>query len=297
MISPAINRKISALAIALGSATLATAAFTPSADAFTLTYDSYFGTTNTPGTGVSAQAEFEFIDQGAGNVLLELTITNTTNNSGESLFNIENSLSDGDADYVNTSGATDGSLLGLGFDLGDAIDDVTSISYLSGSDDTFDNFFDGTAYLTGNLKDTDGNIVFGGSGDTFDIGIGARSSTSDIGGNGGSPNVGLFAGDSTTVQFSLSGNGISAASLLQSLEDGYEDGTSIAGARFRAVNAGAGSDKLAGGVLEAAPIPETPNPPKSVPEPSLMLGVGLVGAALLKHKRNQGGAKVAGASH
>ena len=292
MLSPSINGKVSALAIALGSAALATAAFAPSADAFTLTYDSAFGSTNNPSTGASAQVDFSFTQDG-NDVLLQLDVTNTTN--GESIYNTLNGFSTGDADYVANGGADTATLMGFGFDVTDDFDDI-NYSYETASSN-FSNFFDGDARLTGNSS----NEVLGSgvvNGYRFDLGFGLNNSANNIG--GGNPNGGLTAGNSTSLVLRLSGSNLDAMALETALENAYKTNALAAGARFQQVGVNgdtSGSDKIGGGYLEASPIPDNPSPPKSVPEPSLMLGVGLVGAALLKRKQNQDAAALAIADH
>lgn len=61
-----------------GVAIAASALTATNADAFTLTFDSFFGTSNSEGTGAIAQVDFTFVDLGADTVLLQLGIDNTT---------------------------------------------------------------------------------------------------------------------------------------------------------------------------------------------------------------------------
>ena len=298
MTFPPLTRNILATAVALGSATVATAAFSPSAAAFTLTYDSYFGSTNTPGTGASAQVDFTFTDQADGSVLLTLDVENTT--GGGSLFNqaqyntdLSSDLSSGDAGYVNTGESVKATFTGFGFDLTSDFDAI-DFDYLSGGNDFFGNFYDGNSFLSGNASGVDGGGITNGQ--RFDIGLGLKGNDARGIGDQGNVSSGLKAGMSTTLQFSLtSSNALDAAALEQALENAFQTNSLAAGARFKQTDNG-GSDKLGGGILVASPIPE-PEPPKpvSVPEPSLVLGVGLVGAALLKRKKNQGASALASA--
>lgn len=274
---------------------LASAAFaTLPAQAFTLTFDPGFGTSNNQGTGATAQVKFDFVQQGS-DVLLNLDVFNTTD--GTSFL-----------DDVNTAGGNIATFMGFAFDL---ISGVSVKSY------TGNNFFGN--YLT--------NVSLNPFG-TFDVGVAKNSNFT-----GGNPNGGLTAGQDTTVSFVL-GTAMSALDVETNFWKGFADGSLNSTARFQAVNAGAGSDKLLGGLLaadlppveqppveeppveeppvvvnppveeppaEEPPVEEPPvvvNPPsdeeefeydrtKEVPEPSLLAGLGLVFGAMFKATRRK----------
>lgn len=87
---------------------------------------------------------------------------------------------------------------------------------------------------------------------------------------GGNPRDGLGAGSSTNVSFRLTGQGLKAAEVEQTIYAGINSGSLRAVGRFQQVNAGGGSDKVLGGVR---PDPEPT--PTEVPEPSTALALGL----------------------
>jgi len=285
MILPSINRKvynhkISILAIALGSTTLVTATFAPKVDAFTLTYDSALGSTSSTSTGASAQVDFNFTQDG-DDVLLQLDVTNTTD--GDSLYNHPNGLSGNDGGSVVNGGANTTTLMGFGFDVTDDFDGI-NYSYETTNPD-FSILFDGTARPTGDSSSE--GLESGGDSYPFDLGFGLSNSVNDMG--EGDPNNGLIAGDSTRLVLRLSGNGLDALSLETALENAYKTNALAAGARFQQVEVSGvtvDSESISGSFLEATPIPDNPSPSKSVPEPALIVGVGLVGAALLKLNQN-----------
>ncbi|MDI9638738.1 PEP-CTERM sorting domain-containing protein [Oscillatoria amoena NRMC-F 0135] len=210
------TKTIAATGLGLASAVCATLP----AQAFTLTFDPGFGTSNNQGTGATAQVKFNFEQKGS-DVLLNLDIFNTTKGS---------SFLDG----TNTAGATASTFMGFAFDL---------ISGVSVKSFTGNSFFGN--YLT--------NVSLPPY-EQYDVGVSKNNNFI-----GGGPNGGLTAGKNTTVSFVLS-TALSALDVETNFWKGFADGSLDSAARFQAVNAGAGSDKLLGGLL-AKDLPPAPQPP------------------------------------
>lgn len=189
--------------------TLASSALMPSAaQAFTLSINPQFGSTEN--TGATATLDFDFVQQG-NNVLLNLGIVNTTNGTAG-------------------LGATQATLVGVAVDL--LAGPVTSFAYNAGSS-AFTN-----TYNNLNIPGSFGSIV-------FDYGIRSEGPGNFVGGN---PQQGLTAGQSAVVSFLLSGSSaLNAAAVEQSFFSGYSSGSLSAAGRFQQVDAGGGSDKVLGG--------------------------------------------------
>lgn len=223
-----MKRTLSALSttLAVGVAISATLAAGKPADAFTLSIDPSFGSTEN--TGAQALLNFNFVDTGSG-VRLDLGLLNTT---------------DGSAGL----GATRATLVGVGFDL---LNGVTVSSYSSGSSGFTQLWTGGSASLSGRTQD-------GQSLGSFDVGISPPRNSF----NGGNPQAGLTAGSSTLVSFLLGGANLNASALEASFLQGFSSGDLRVAGRFQQVNAGGGSDKVLGGVVkggnsEAVPEPST----------------------------------------
>ncbi|MBD2099933.1 PEP-CTERM sorting domain-containing protein [Leptolyngbya sp. FACHB-261] len=219
------------------------------AEAFSLSISPQYGSTEN--TGSAASLGFNFSQVGA-NVLLDLTVSNTTNGT-------------------QGLGATQSTLVGVAFDL---LSGVSVSSYNANGSGFTKLWSDSTATLNpANL--------FG----TFDVGISPpRNSFA-----GGNPQQGLTAGNSTSVSFLLSGNSLNASNLGSAFLAGFQDGSLRAAGRFQQVNAGGGSDKVRAGVPtppKPEQPPETPNPEK-VPEPSAISALVLAGLVILKGRKRQ----------
>ncbi len=234
------------LAVGLGIATVLSSA--SSASAFTYTFGQGSQSSNSTATGASATVDFDFIDLGNNQFQLDLLITNTT---GDETFG---------------SGASTSKLTGIGFDM-----------------------FDGISLESSSLGDnldtliTDASLnPFG----TFDFGIADNNNFT-----GGNANQALAEGLSNNISMIYSGlNGEDLESFRARFETALSDpdGELKAVARFQQVNAGAGSDKLFGGTIAGGTIGGTPpegEPEPEVvliPEPSSLLGLGLLAGGMIK---------------
>lgn len=191
---------------------------------FTLDFNSQTSeSSNTPATGASGTAKFEFSDLTGGGVKLGLTITNTTGLLLSGAFG---------------AGATESRLTQFYFD------EIAGLS-LSGST------------LTGALDVLEEDVSFtpfSNSVGNFSIGICHRANCQN-----GQPNVGgLLAGESSMGMLTF--NTTSTANVVASaLLGAFENGGASAALRFQAVNAGAGSDKLlyTGTNVSTVPLPAT----------------------------------------
>jgi hypothetical protein len=257
------------LAVALTTAGLVAAssefAATP-ANAFTLNFDANYGSSNSTPTGASAALEFDFIQDG-DNVRLDLGIDNTTD-TVSSLY-----------DDVETAGSTEATFMGFAFDLLDGL----SVKDFTGND-----YF-------GNWSEDASLPPYG----TFDLGVHKNNKLT-----GGNPRGGLIAGKSTSISF-LFETDLSAEDVESGFQSGFSDGSLGSVSRFQSVgdeNSQELSDKLKGGIHFDAPVFEAPgsgddgsndtsnddsstSAPKtsnqsyqSVPEPSALAGLGLIGA-------------------
>ncbi|MEG4396989.1 PEP-CTERM sorting domain-containing protein [Microcoleus sp. BROC3] len=192
------------------------------AQAFALSVDPQYGTTNGTGTGATATLDFNIVQSGA-DLLLNLGITNTTGTK------------------ATAGGATDSSLVGVAFDVLSGV--TASVKSTAGS--SFTTFWQ-------NVK------IDGLQKDGFDYGI----STPREEFNGGDPKEGLYKNQSTLVSFLLTGSSLSAAQAESAFLTGFQNGTLKAGVRFQQVsgsNIGT-SDKVMAGVsadAEAVPEPTT----------------------------------------
>lgn len=222
------------------------------ASAFTYRFGSTSTSSNSTATGASASVEFDFVDLSNGQVQLNLGFLNTTGTSG--LF--------GD-------GATDARLNGIAFDL---FDDVTVASHsFNGKLSTlFTNF----SYSP--FSNRVGN---------FSIGFGDNNQF-----EGGKAKDGLAVGETSFATLVLNSNK-NAAGLQNQFRLALTAETLNIAARFQAVNAGAGSDKLLGGSVEN---PFEPPQPTEVPEPAALAGL-VVLAGYLKHRRQLASANTASA--
>lgn len=228
-----------ALSAAVGLAIASSMFASNPAQAFTLSINPANGSTEN--TGASALLNFNFVQDGS-NVKLNLGITNTTNGS-------------------LGLGATQATLVGVGFDLPSLIRNFT---YNAGTS-TFTNLYQNAALQP-----------YG----TFDVGIRSAGSGNFAGGN---PQQGLTAGQSTTVSFLFSGTNLTASAVESAFKTGISNGSLDVVGRFQQVNAGGGSDKVIGGLL-----PESGGGNSAaVPEPTTMLGAIAAGGAFLGRKRLQ----------
>ena len=215
-----------------------------SAQALTVSISPTFGSTEN--TGSTANLNFGFVQQGA-DVLLNLGIQNTTNGT------------------VGL-GATQSTLVGVGFNLPGI---VTSVIAYNPQSSNFTKTF-------GSLPGSSGAAALPPLG-TFDVGISSAGSGNFVGGN---PQQGLTAGQSKLVSFLLGGNNLTAFGVEAAFQNLFatsafpSPGAQIAG-RFQQVNAGGGSDKVAGQATTTA-----------VPTPALLPGlIGLGLSALRKRKQ------------
>lgn len=204
-----------AAGVAIASSVLAPTA----AEAFTISFGANSASSNTPATGASADVDFSFSQSGS-DVLLNLNILNTT---GQTTFG---------------AGATQATLVGLGFDL---IGDITSYTYDAMSS-PFTKLY-GDPFLTSETVQGSATLEpFG----TFDVGIRSAGPGNFTGGN---PTQGLTAGQSTTVSFLLSGMNLIDSQVENDFFTGFTSGALEVATRFQQVNAGEGSDKLLGGEI------------------------------------------------
>lgn len=103
---------------------------------------------------------------------------------------------------------------------------------------------------------------------------------------GGNANGGLKAGESTLVSFLFKGSNLNASTVESSFLKGFQSGDLRTAARFQQVNAGGGSDKVAGALIP--PIisePGTPDHAAGVPEPGSILGMLAAGGLLFGRKK------------
>lgn len=158
-------------------------------------------------------------------------------------------------------GATEATLMGIAFDLPDS----AAVTDFNGGGTAFTKLF------------TD--LSFAPMG-TFDQGVGINKNF-----QGGNPHGGLKAGQTTApISFTVL-TGLTAADFEAAFGQGYQSGGGLsAAARFQAVNAGAGSDKVFGLAPRLIQPPST-----AIPEPGawvmMILGFGGVGAVLRMRRR------------
>lgn len=215
-----------------------------------LVFDPAFGSSNSPATGATAEVDFEFtaVNPPPGLFDLELTISNTTG-SGSFID-----------PTIPTSGATESTLMGFGFDLPDGM------SIVSGSYQDVNGFF---PYL---VFDVTLNPL-----GTVDVAIQKNSSLT-----GGNPNGGLTEGLTATVNFDLLTDPIlNTAEIEDSFTKGFSNHTLDSFARFQAVTGGL-SDKLGGGLTPppGGTFPPVVFPPSDVPTPSTVTLLALAAVAL-----------------
>lgn len=258
----AFSTLLSSSLLAAGVAVAGSALTATTAQAFSLYIDPQYGSSNSPATGSTAQLDFNFTQSGA-NVLLNLGIKNTTGSVTSS---------------VQTSGATQSTLVGVGFDLASII---SSYTYNSGTsaftqlygDSSYNNQVQGEAKLE----------PF----DTFDVGIRSAGSGNFSGGN---PQQGLTAGQSSSVSFVLKGNNLNASSVESAFKSGFDSGKLEAVGRFQQVGgvnySGATSDKVKAGTKPPGGGSGGGGPHK-IPEPATLAGLGLVAASLVTSRRRQ----------
>ncbi len=201
-----------------------------SAQAFSLSFGSTSTSSNNIATGASAKVDFNF-SQAGNNVLLNLNLLNTT---GQTTFGAK---------------ATQSTLMGITFDLVEGLN-VVAKSYVGSS------FFS-------NLLSSVSFTPFSNSGGNFDVGIAHNDKF-----EGGNTKGGLTQGLSSSVSFLLSGTNLVANNLENAFLTGFQDGTLRIASRFQAVNAGAGSDKLLGGILKPTVVVPAPGTAASVVEPA-----------------------------
>jgi hypothetical protein len=231
--------KLLAIAPLATAAIAISTALTPNAaQAFSLSIDPQFGSTEN--TGSKANLDFDFVQSGS-NVLLNLGMKNTT---------------DGTAGL----GATASTLVGVAFDVVSGL----GVSLQSSGGSGFTQFWQNVSLAPAN--------TFG----TYDVGISTPRNSFE----GGNANKGLKAGEAATVSFLLSGANLNALSLENAFLAGFKDGSLKVAGRFQQVNAGGGSDKVGGGIVEPPPV-------EKVPEPSAVLGVVTMGGLLLGRKQLQ----------
>jgi hypothetical protein len=212
-----VTRLFGSSLLAAGVAIASSVLAPTSAEAFTISFGANSTSSNNPATGASADVDFNFSQSGS-DVLLSLDILNTT---GQTTF--------GD-------GATQATLVGLGFDL---IDDITSYTYDAMSS-PFTKLYGDSALTAQSVEGSATLQPFG----TFDVGIRSAGPGNFTGGN---PTQGLTAGQSTVVSFLVSGMNLIASDVETAFFNGFTSGTLEIATRFQQVNAGEGSDKLLGG--------------------------------------------------
>ena len=195
-----------------------------SAQAFSISFGSTSTSSNSLATGASANVDFNF-SQAGNNVLLNLNLLNTTG-------------------QIPSFGAkaTQSTLMGITFDLVEGLNVVA-------------NSYKGSSFFS-NLLSSVSFTPFSNSGGNFDVGIAHNDKF-----EGGNTKGGLTQGLSSSVSFLLSGTNLVANNLENAFLTGFQDGTLRIASRFQAVNAGAGSDKLLGGILK----PTVVVPPAVVP--------------------------------
>ncbi|NEP81200.1 MAG: hypothetical protein F6K39_25385, partial [Okeania sp. SIO3B3] len=143
----------------------------PIASAFTLNFNAYYGSTNNPATGASAQVDFNFLDLGDGTVKLDFNILNNTGTVNyQDLYQTD----------VTTSGATQSRFMGFGLDwtggnLADKFNIETS-DYTGNS--KFENLIFDDNSIKGQAGSTAGNAgmqTTSFNDITFDIGFGNKN--------------------------------------------------------------------------------------------------------------------------
>ncbi len=236
------SSSLSLSAAAVGLAIASSMFVSKPADAFTLSINPANGSTES--TGASALLDFNFVQDGS-NVKLNLGIKNTTNGS-------------------LGLGATQATLVGVGFDLPSLI---SSFTYNAGNS-TFTSLYRNAALNP-----------FG----TCDVGSRSAGSGNFSGGN---PTQGLTAGQSTMVSFLFSGSNLTASSVENSFLSGIKNGSLDVVGRFQQVNAGGGSDKVIGSLVPE-PSGSGGGNSAAAPEPTTMLGMMAAGGAILGRKRLQ----------
>ncbi len=214
------------------------------ASAFTYKFGGTSASSNTTATGASASVDINFADLGNGQVKLNLGFLNTTGTLATGTFG---------------AGATDARLNGIALDLFDNIT-IASHSFDGKLSTLFTNF----AYSP-----------FSNSVGNFSVGFGDNNQF-----EGGKAKDGLAVGETSFATLVLNSNK-NAADLENQFRLALTANTLNIAARFQAVNAGAGSDKLLGGSIDD---PFTPPTPTEVPEPAAIAGLGHL-AACLKRRR------------
>lgn len=263
-----------ALSAAVGLAIASSIFASKPAEAFTLSINPQYGSTNMNsagviGTGATATLDFNF-QQSGNNVLLNLTMANTTN---------------------GTAGmkATGSTLVGAAFDLisGVKVSQYTGSGgftqlWTAASGDSYD-----TPSLSGNAQLGNGAVKAFGN-----YGVGVSPVRNSF--NGGNPTTGLTAGlPPITVQFlltSTTGAALDKATVDSLFKAGFTNGTLNAAGRFQQVTGvnGFTSDKVMGGILsEVGGGGGGTTNSAAVPEPTTMLGVMAAGGAILGRKRLQ----------
>ena len=210
-------------------AALTTLSILPAAAA-TVDFDATSRSTNATLTGASASFDFSFSDAAmADTIKLLLTATNTT---GTTTFG---------------AGATMATLVAFGFDLVDG-SKLVSTNRIGFPAANFKSF-NGTG-ISGN--DKDGTPISGTDG-TLDVALGLGKANLN---GGGDPKKGIQTGENGVFAFVIRTE-LTADQYDAAFKAGLTSKTITAAARFQAVNAGEGSDKLAfnGSFDTPAPVP------------------------------------------
>ncbi|MEB3342091.1 PEP-CTERM sorting domain-containing protein [Okeania sp.] len=265
-LSTLVNSSLLAVGLAAGSSLIAAS----SANALKLDFNAYYGSTNDPATGASAEVKFDFLDVGDGTVKLDLNITNNTGNV----------ISKYQGNDINTDGATASKFMGFGLDWKDG--DLADVFGITSSDYTKDpdNYFGNIVFDDNTIKGGIQNGIYNGTqfnDITFDIGFSQGNSLKN-----GQPNKALAQGNTTTVSLILDSD-MDANATEQWFKDAFANKKINAGARFQAVNAGAGSDKLLGYVYEFSKN----DPPVRVPEPGSIAALAFIGGGMFLSRRRQ----------
>jgi hypothetical protein len=226
--STLVGCSLLAAGVALTSSVLAPS----SAQAFSISFGSSSTSSNPTATGASAMVDFSFSQVDSHSVLLNLNLLNTT----------------GQIPSFG-AGATQSTLMGITFDLVDGLN-VVAKSYVGSS------FFS-------NLVDNVSFTPFSNSGGNFDVGIAHNDKF-----EGGNTKGGLTQGLSSSASFLLSGKNLVANNIENAFLTGFGDGTLRIASRFQAVNAGAGSDKLLGGILKPTVVVPAPGSAAIAVEPA-----------------------------
>jgi hypothetical protein len=242
---------LAAASIALASSVM----LSSSAQAFSISFDSTSLSSNNPATGASAKVDFSFSQIDPNKVLLNLNLVNTT----------------GQIPSFG-KGATQATLVGFGFDL---LNNISSFTY-SPLSSTFTQLYGDQSLTSATVQGEAKLEPFG----TFDVGI-RSSGTGNF--TGGNPQTGITASQFTNVSFTLIGSNLNAANLESAFLSGFQSGTLRAAARFQQVSGpgfSGASDKLLGGTISNGGT--TP-----VPEPTTLVGIGLVAGAMAMSRRQQ----------